>query len=131
MKRFYTKAAGLKLTILLTTFCPGWSSMLHAQTAKANVVVVNDSDWDVIHLYLSVAGSNQFGPDQLGNDPLQPGENLSLNNLDCHTYDIRVVATDGKDCIIKGAEVCASGTNNKVWHFTNKDLAKCERVPGN
>jgi hypothetical protein len=100
----------------------------NAQPAKANVVVVNDSDWDVIHLYFSVAGSNQWGSDLLRNDPLQPGENLSLANLDCHTYDVRVVSTDGKDCVIRNTEVC---TSSKVWHFTNKDLAKCEGVPGN
>lgn len=90
---------------------------------KATIKVINQSKWEIHHLYLSSTSDKQWGPDQLGKDVLETGDSFTLSNIDCDDYDIRVVDEDGDECVVEEVNLCGDST---VWKITDKVLLKCE-----
>lgn len=94
-----------------------------AQTKRATIRLVNRSDWDIHHLYLSPVSSNKWGPDQLGEAVLESGSSFTLTDIPCAEYDIKVVDEDGDTCIIEDVALCRE---DAVWNLTNEELLSCE-----
>ena len=90
---------------------------------ESNLVVTNKSKWAVHHMYLSPANDNEWGPDQLGTQTIEPNAKFTLNKIPCDTYDIKVVDEDGDECIVKGEKFCG---NEVTWDLTNEELLGCE-----
>ena len=90
---------------------------------KATIKVVNQSKWEIHHLYLSSAADKKWGPDQLGDDVLKTGASFTLTNIDCDDYDIKLVDEDGDECVVEEVNLCGDDT---VWKITDKLLLKCE-----
>ncbi len=103
----------------------GWvlGGTLQAQDARATVTLINDSSWDVKHLYLREAGTTAWGPDQLTDTEMETGGSLKLKDLPCHTYDIKLVDDGGKTCTLTQATLCTSAGS---WRITNKLLDGCK-----
>lgn len=89
----------------------------------ATVKVVNQSKWEIHHLFLSSSSDEEWGDDQLGEDVLAKGDSITLTDIDCDTYDIKVVDEDGDECIIEEVDLCR---DNSYWKITDKDLLACE-----
>ncbi|HEX9985888.1 MAG TPA: hypothetical protein VGF69_21690 [Thermoanaerobaculia bacterium] len=89
---------------------------------KATVKVINQSKWEIHHLYLSSSEEEEWGPDQLGEDVLAKGDSFTLTRIPCDTYDIKVVDEDGDECTIEEVELCGE---NKFWKITDKALLNC------
>lgn len=96
---------------------------LSAAKKKASIKVINQSKWEIHHLFLSPSTSKHWGPDQLGEEVLAKGESFTLTNIDCDTYDIRVVDEDGDECILENQDLCG---NASYWKITDKELLACE-----
>jgi hypothetical protein len=94
-----------------------------AFAAKATVKVINQSKWEIHHLYLSPANDDEWGPDQLEDKILVKGESFLLHSIPCDTYDIKVVDEDGDECTIEAVSLCK---DNSYWKITDKDLLECE-----
>jgi hypothetical protein len=94
-----------------------------AAKKKASIKVINQSKWEIHHLYLSPSSSRHWGADQLGEDVLSKGDSITLKDLDCDTYDIRVVDEDGDECIIEDEKLCK---DESFWKITDKELLSCE-----
>ncbi len=92
---------------------------------KATIKVINQSKWEIHHLYLSPSKSNSWGPDQLGEEILQKGQSLTLKNIDCDDYDIKVVDEDGDECVIEDEKLCGE---DAYWKITDKELLACENA---
>jgi hypothetical protein len=90
---------------------------------KATIKVVNQSKWEIHHLYLSSTTDKHWGPDQLGDDTISTGESYTLTNIDCDDYDIKVVDEDGDECVVEDVNLCGDDT---VWKITDKILLACE-----
>lgn len=90
---------------------------------KATVKVINQSKWEIHHLYLSSSDDDEWGEDQLGEDVLGKGDSITLTNIPCDTYDIQVVDEDGDECVIEQVELCG---DHSYWKITDKDLLECE-----
>jgi len=90
---------------------------------KATIKVVNQSKWEIHHLYLSSADDKKWGPDQLGDDVLRTGASFTLTNIDCDKYDIKVVDEDGDECVVENVSLCGE---ELTWKITDKVLLKCE-----
>ena len=90
---------------------------------KATVKVINQSKWEIHHLYLSPTDDEAWGEDQLGEDVLTKGDSLTLTQIPCDEYDVKVVDEDGDECIIEAADLCR---DNSFWKITDKDLLECE-----
>jgi hypothetical protein len=89
----------------------------------ASVKVINQSRWDIHHLYLSPTRSDDWGPDQLGDDTIDAGTTFTLHSIRCNRYDIKVVDEDGDECVVENVSLC---NDNSFWKLTNKALLACE-----
>ncbi|HEX6159838.1 MAG TPA: hypothetical protein VF111_06705 [Thermoanaerobaculia bacterium] len=113
MKRLTTLALG---ALLLCASAPAFG-------ADAVVKVINQSKWEIHHLYLSSSSDESWGEDQLEDEVLTKGDSLTLTGIPCDEYDIKVVDEDGDECIIEAVSLCK---DNSYWKITDKDLLECE-----
>jgi hypothetical protein len=90
---------------------------------KATVKVINQSKWEIHHLFLSSSSEEEWGPDQLEDQILVKGDTITLTNIPCDEYDIKVIDEDGDECIIEAVDLCR---DNSYWKITDKDLLECE-----
>ena len=94
-----------------------------AFSRKATVKVINQSKWEIHHLYLSSTDEQEWGPDQLGEEVLGKGDSFTITDIPCDTYDVQVVDEDGDECVIEQVDLCK---DNSYWKITDKDLLECE-----
>jgi hypothetical protein len=90
---------------------------------KATVKIINQSKWEIHHLYLSSSDDQQWGPDQLGEEVLAKGDSFTITDIPCDTYDVQVVDEDGDECVIEEVDLCK---DHSYWKITDKDLLECE-----
>jgi hypothetical protein len=90
---------------------------------RATVKVINQSKWEIHHLFLSPSESENWGPDQLEDEILAKGSSITITNIPCDTYDVKVVDEDGDECVIEQADLC---NDNSYWKITDKALLACE-----
>ena len=96
---------------------------MSASNCPASVKIVNKSDWDFHHLYLSPADEKEWGPDQLGKESIDRGETFTLADIDCDTYDIRLIDEDGDECVVEDVDLCK---DEAVWRISSDALLKCQ-----
>ena len=96
---------------------------LPAFAEKATVKVINQSKWEIHHLFLSSSADEEWGPDQLEDEILTKGDQITLTDIPCDEYDITVVDEDGDECIIEAVDLCK---DHSYWKITDKDLLECE-----
>jgi hypothetical protein len=116
-----------KLSLLCLTALITISISLAASAARrtSTIKIINQSKWEIHELYLSPSSSRHWGPDQLGDQVLEKGESITLRNLACNHYDIRVVDEDGDECVMENEELCG---DNAFWKITDKKLLACEEA---
>jgi hypothetical protein len=111
----------LWLSLLLVSLVA--APVIAAGKKKASVKVINDSKWEIHHIYLSSSDDDDWGPDQLGDDVLEHGQSITLTNISCDTYDVKVVDEDGDECVIEEVDLC---NDHSYWKITDKELLACE-----
>jgi len=89
----------------------------------ASVRILNKSKWDIHHFYLSATDTEDWGPDQLGDDVLESGSSFTLTEIECDIWDIKVVDEDGDECEIRGVALC---DEDAIWKITDDELLECE-----
>jgi len=101
----------------------------HAATKgkKATVKIVNKSDWEIHHFYLSSTDDDDWGPDQLGDDVISTGESFSLKQIPCDSYDVKLIDEDGDECEVEDVDICGGAES---WTITNKILLGCQAQTG-
>ncbi len=92
-------------------------------TAQATSVVMNNqSSFTIYSMYLSPTASDDWGPDQLGEDVVEPGATLTLSGISCGTYDVRLTNPAGETCTISGYDICSG---SETWTLTTSNLMAC------
>jgi hypothetical protein len=109
-----------KLSLALFVLC-ALSVPMYAR--KATVKIINQSKWEIHHIYLSSTDDGEWGPDQLEDEILARGESLTLTGIQCDLYDIQVVDEDGDECVIEEVDLCG---DDSYWKITDKQLLQCE-----
>ncbi|RFB78524.1 hypothetical protein [Methylovirgula sp. 4M-Z18] len=101
-----------------------------APAAQAfDLTVVNTSKDALTHLFLSPAGANQWGDDQLDADDddvtMQPGENFIFKGLSGGAYDVKFSKDEESDtgCILHNVQVNA----DTKAEITSELLASCPK----
>lgn len=115
------KRVQLLIVAALMALCISTPS--YAARSKSKLKVINQSKWEIHELYFSPANSRHWGPDQLEDEVLSKGESLTLTNIACGRYDIKVVDEDGDECVIENERLCG---NNAFWKITDQELLSCE-----
>lgn len=89
------------------------------------VKIVNESLWDIHHLYLSSVEDEEWGPDQLGDAVIESGDSFQLHGIPCDDYDVKIVDEDGDSCVVGGVTLCG---DDDAWVITDEDLLACQVV---
>ncbi|MBV9992807.1 MAG: hypothetical protein JOZ72_16125 [Alphaproteobacteria bacterium] len=95
-----------------------------AFASAESLQVANDSSRTIMHLFLSDADDNDWGPDQLGDgadDTVMPGESFTLTNIEQGRYDIKLVTKSGAECEVNDVVFDSS----YEWTITNGMLKDC------
>ena len=108
--------------VLALGFVPAASGASSAEK-KATVTVVNQSAWDLHHLFLSPVDKNEWGPDQLGKEVVGTGESFELQDVPCDLFDVRLIDEDGDECIVTDVDICGG---SQRWEIKSGDLLECE-----
>lgn len=86
-------------------------------TARQNFSVVNTTGHVVVTLNVSPTSENEWGPDILGSNVLQPGQTASVvfdrAEQQCN-YDIRATYDDQDTSDLRNVNLCQVGTVNLV-----------------
>lgn len=130
MNRHITRALGRPRPILLgglalLAFVFGTFATLPHTSAAQNrysLKVMNRSKFDIHHLYMSSTETDEWGPDQLGDQVLSAGSNYTITGIKPGEYDVKVVDEDGDKCVLNGVQMF----ENKQWDITTARLLQCE-----
>ena len=82
---------------------------------------------DFKEVYLAPAGSTEWRPNQTLNDPdksLDTTERLTLTGLKPAHYDVKLVAEDGRTCIMKNVDL----TRKNSFLIKEADLKSCGKA---
>jgi hypothetical protein len=86
-----------------------------------NITVVNNSGLEIRHLYLSPADNDNWGPDQLNDSVIAPGQSVTINAV-WDQATVKVISEDQNGCFLYQT-VEASGSVN--WTITNNAVPDC------
>jgi len=116
------KAETLARLFALTAILVGLAALapLSTATAPLTITVVNNSDRQIRHFYLSPANNDQWGPDQLS-EPISAGTNRTLN-VSWEQSTVKLVAEDQDGCFMVQT-VEAAGT--LTWEISSSTARDC------
>lgn len=98
-------------------------SLLSSARARSNSInVVNGSNRQIVHIYLSPADSDNWGPEQLHGAVIAPGDSFSVEDVACTQSQIKVVAEDGDGCFLSAPVNCGGAA---TWTINNETPANC------
>ena len=92
-----------------------------ARPATTTITIVNNSHWEIRHLYLSPADNDNWGPDQLGEADIAPGQTFTFNAA-WDQATVKLVSEDADGCFLSNT---ADATGNIVWTITNDASPNC------
>lgn len=126
MKKLYDAMPGrwtwVRSMLLLTVVCA--FAMLTTRSGAApplTITVVNNSGWEIRHLYLSPADNDNWGPDQLNNSAISPGATRELN-VSWDQSTVKLVGEDQDGCFLS-TTVETSGS--PTWTITSQAARNC------
>lgn len=95
-----------------------------AAGSDASVVIRNDSSWDIHQLFISSVDTEEWGPDQLGQEVISSGGGTyTLTDIPCGAYDVQLIDEDGDECIVGDVGLCAA---KGQWVISDEDLLACQ-----
>jgi hypothetical protein len=89
---------------------------------STTVNIVNNSNWEIRHVYLQISDQDAWSADQLGGAVIAPGGSYSLSNASCDGQSTKVITEDKDGCFLSQTVSC--GTNS-TWTITNEASPNC------
>jgi hypothetical protein len=87
------------------------------------ITIVNNSNREIRHVYLSPPDQNNWGSDQLGSSVISAnGGSVTLSNVSCGGASIKVIAEDQDGCFAYQVVSCSEGAS---WTITNETTRDC------
>jgi len=86
------------------------------------ITIVNNSNREVRHVFLSAPDSNNWGPDQLGSSVISANGGSVTINASCNGPSIKVIAEDQEGCFVYQVVSCSE---NAAWTITNDAARDC------
>src|SRR5678809_827185 len=80
-RRMFRKAF-LAAAALALSACGGGDSSL---------TIDNQSSYSLFEIHVAQVDDPNWGPNLLGSEPLDPGEQLVITSIDCDTYDVDII----------------------------------------
>ena len=104
-------------------------------TAKTNILagvnfqnryslrIRNNTRWEISRIYMSTAETDNWGPDQLGDNVLRSGGSYTMTGIRPAEYDIRFIDEDNDQCVLRNIQIF----ENTYWTLTSDWLVRCEK----
>jgi len=108
--------AGFLMLVVLYVLTP----LSNATAPTLTISLVNNSQWEIRHLYLSPANSEDWGPDQLSS-AISAGSSRNLD-VTWNQSTVKLVAEDQDGCFLT-TTVEATGT--PTWTITGSTSRNC------
>ncbi len=96
-----------------------------AADTDAQVRIVNNSSWDIYNFYISSVDTEEWGPDQLGDDAIASGDSYVFRKIPCDAYDVKIVDEDGDECVVSAIALCAG---SESWVIEDDALLECQNA---
>ncbi len=118
---------GFRLIMMIVVLCtPGTMTLLagapSAPPATTTITIVNNSSREIRNLYLSPANNDNWGPDQLGESDISPGQTFTLN-VSWDQPTVKLVGEDAEGCFLSNTADATTGAI--VWTITNAATPNC------
>jgi hypothetical protein len=110
-----TTAALLAATLSTTAGCI-------ISDGDSSFSVYNDSDYVIEVVNITEVDSPDWGPNYL-DEPLFPGDEVVIVDIECDVYDVRVIDEDGFACALYDLDLCF---DDDTWVVDNQTLDFCE-----
>jgi len=83
----------------------------------SSLTIYNESDYTLYEVYLAEESDPSWGPNLLP-QPLFPGDDLIITDIDCGTYDVLVVDEFNVECELRGLDLCLDDDSWVIDNFT-------------
>jgi hypothetical protein len=112
-----------RLALTLAVLCTlGTSTLLSGATAPTtNITVVNNSSLEIRHLYLSPVDNDNWGPDQLNQSVIAPGQSVTINAA-WDQSTVKVISEDQNGCFLYQT---VDATSSASWTITGDAVPDC------
>jgi hypothetical protein len=101
MLRLGTSALALAAFAALSTGC-----IIESDDGDSDFTIYNASNYTLIEINLAPVGSRNWGPNLISGEVLLPDESITIVNIECGTYDIRVIDDLESDCVLGNVNLC-------------------------
>src|SRR5262245_39931503 len=119
-------ALGLVVCLALAPGCGG-DDVVVDPIEDSTLLVVNQSDFAIVELYVTPVGNPDWGPNLVSGAPLFPTNDVLLTDLPCDTYDVMMVAEDGVSCELGAMDLCFQDSTWVIDNNTCSFVAKPEK----
>ena len=97
--------------------------LTRAYVPTTAITIVNNSNREIRHVFLSAPDSNNWGSDQLVNSVIAPnGGSFTISNASCSGSGIKVIAEDQDGCFSYQVVSCSE---NATWTITSGTTRDC------
>ena len=94
-----------------------------ARVSSTAITIVNSSNNEIRHVYLSPPDTNNWGSDQLANSGIAPGGGTAtISGVNCSSSNIKVIAEDDEGCFIYQVVQCSE---NVTWTISANSSRDC------
>ena len=118
------KSRGLIITLIAMLAFAAVPLLSHARslTLATTVNIVNNSNWEIRHVYLQPGDQDAWSEDQLSGSVIAPGGSYTLSNTACDGQSTKVITEDKDGCFLSQTVSCGS---NSTWTITNSATPNC------
>ena len=110
------------LVAMLTLSALPLLSNARSLALSTTVNIVNNSNWEIRHVYLQPTDQDAWSEDQLSGAVIAPGGSYSLGNTACDGQSTKVITEDKDGCFLSQTVTCGS---NSTWTITNNASPNC------
>ena len=94
----------------------------NAHAPSTSITIVNNSNREIRHVFLSAPDQNNWGPDQLGSSAIAPNGGSATVSASCGGPSIKVIAEDHEGCFSYQVLTCS---DTATWTITNDTARDC------
>src|SRR6266581_1814470 len=77
-----------------------------ARTPTTSINIVNNSNREIRHVFLSHVDKDDWGSNQLGDATIPPGQSFTLNDVACDQQQIKIIGEDQDGCFLSTVINC-------------------------
>ncbi len=97
-------------------------STARSLSTATNVAIVNNSNWEIRHVYLQATDQDTWSSDLLNGTAIVAGSSYTLSGIACDGQSTNVITEDKDGCFLTRSVACGS---DSTWTITNDASPNC------